>query len=195
MGDIGNELERDFIAHLREEKLKQQDKRVAYIKLKFSLVIGIFSIAAALGSEKMNGSSFSSINIAFYFIPFIVFLFDRYILGGSYAIERIIVFLREHDSEKTCEGKWETYVDKFPKGFMCSNRVWSTNFIDTLALLFLLSTRIVKPDVCCLEVILFVVWIILVVWSVKYLRGIEKNTKNTFVTQKCIILPKNWAHD
>ena len=65
----------EFIAHLREEKLAQQDRRAAYVRLKFTFVIGIFSVAFALTKLKSDNDMFYVYGLL-YLSPLVAVLFD-----------------------------------------------------------------------------------------------------------------------
>ncbi len=173
-----------FIIHLREEKLRQQDRRAAYVNSKFTFVIGLFGFVATL---KNFGASVELrwINGILYLIPITAVLFDRYILGGEFAVKRIRTFLIEQDKLCRAERRWNQFLDDFPKGFMDKNRFLVTFcvFIATgiMSALNLLDMKTEK-----LDWIIFFNWTLLVLLLNIHLFVIEKMIKKAFKKNKSI---------
>ncbi|MDY6904046.1 MAG: hypothetical protein SWH61_05105 [Thermodesulfobacteriota bacterium] len=168
--------EQAFIEHLREEKLRQQDKRAAYIRSKFAFVVGMFGFVVAVTGNN-NGDDVSIwLSRFIYLVPFVAFLFDLYILGGEWAIKRIRSFLSTLDSQELCEKKWDAFLDKWPKAFMRNNRLWVTNGIFAIAIIFTVM-NLLKCDVSHYEWVWFSLWIICIAVMDIYLFGIENKIR------------------
>ena len=112
------------------------------------------------------------INIVIYLIPFIAALFDIYILGGEFAVKRIRGFLSRYDDTKTSEKVWDEYLNEWPKAFMKNNRLWTTNTINIIAILFILFNRKIA-GASIIEWIWFGIWIVIIIAIGMYLRSIE----------------------
>lgn len=168
----------EFVSHLREEKLKQQEFRASYVRLKFTFVIGLFSIAATLTTIDSRDGMFYVLGLL-YLAPLVAVLFDFYILGGEFAVKRIRTFLNEQDQEEHSEKVWDRYLARCPKAFMQMNRRWVTGFIFAAAF-FPLAAYIVNYSAEPHEWGLFTFWIILTSVLQVYLARIEKDIQRVF---------------
>lgn len=168
----------EFISHLREEKLRQQDRRASYIRLKFTFVIGLFSIAAALPSLTPDGGTFYIYGL-FYLTPFVAVLFDFYILGGEFAVKRIRAFLHEQDARNDSEKLWDSFLSKKPKEFMGLNRLWVTSSIFFVSI-YQVAVRLKMHSVTPIEWSFFGVWVVLIIGLGIYLILIERNIQTVF---------------
>ncbi len=166
-----NKIDPAFISHLREEKLMQQDRRSAYIRAKFTFVIGLFGFVAALNSGKQDELSWLSRLV--YLIPFVAVLFDLYILGGEFAVKRIRGFLSAYDENMESEKLWDKHLKDWPKGFMRKNRFWVTNGIYIVSIFFVVA-NLKNGNTSIFEWIWFGVWLITIVGLALYLVSIEK---------------------
>jgi hypothetical protein len=91
----------DFIKDLRAEIRETQERRAAYVRQKFTYVVGLLGI----GSISIGNLQFLSL---LYLAPFIAFTFDLYILGDDFAIKRAGGFLGRDGSKAPQEEKeWE----------------------------------------------------------------------------------------
>lgn len=172
----------EFIAHLREEKLKQQDRRASYVRLKFTFVIGLFSIAATLTNLKPEDGMFYVYGLL-YIAPLVSVLFDFYILGGDFAVKRIRTFLNEQDDAGNGEKVWDRFLSRCPKAFMNLNRLWVTNFI-FLASIIPIAIHLFSNNAIPAEWGLFIVWVVLIITLGVYLVSIERNIKNVFYNNR-----------
>ena len=172
----------EFIAHLREEKLAQQDRRAAYVRLKFTFVIGIFSVAFALTKLKSDNDMFYVYGLL-YLSPLVAVLFDFYILGGEFAVKRIRTFLSEQDIKGNSEQVWDKFLADCPKGFMKLNRLWTTNFIFVTSVIPV-AIHLVKDKASAAEWGLFSIWITLIVGLSIYLVSIERSIRKAFYNNR-----------
>jgi len=144
----------EFIAFLRNELLKQQDKRAEYIKVKFTFVVALFGLFTLL--DKANFNSILILLIPC-IIPVIALLFDLYILGGEFSVKRIRAFLFVNDLTGENEKQWSQFLEKYPKAFMANNRKIVTLFIILLS--FFVSYLIVIPSfTLCARTIIWILW-------------------------------------
>ena len=93
----------DFIGELRKEIATGQERRSKYVVLKLSFIIGLFGI----GSMKISTVSLEPL---IYLIPFVVFVFDLYIIGEDFGIKRAGKFIKGSPSAPTEERRWEETV-------------------------------------------------------------------------------------
>lgn len=170
-------LDDDFRTHLREELLKQQDRRAEHIKSKFMFIVALGGLAGTLQSVKFEEPL--AVNLLIYSIPLVAALFDFYILGGEFAVKRIRSFLILQDLNHTSEGRWTTFLDTWPKDFMRRNRAVTTGFVD-LACIGAAIGNLIKFHSPIYHWILFTAWCFLVVWLYAHLVAIEKLTRRTF---------------
>lgn len=103
---IGVENMKDFLNHIRQEKLETQQRRFALIKLKFLLIVGLFGV----GSLKFSGPGDNYLLL--YLVPFIGFAIDLYVHGENFAIRRIGFFVREISEPICIERAWELFVNE-----------------------------------------------------------------------------------
>lgn len=96
---------KDFLEHLRQEKLDTQKRRLEYVRLKFMLVVALFGI----GTWKFNGIEDNYLLL--YLIPFVGFAIDLYVHGENFAIRRIGFFVRESREHDSLERAWELFVN------------------------------------------------------------------------------------
>lgn len=179
---IESEACSEFIAHLREEKLKQQDRRASYVRLKFAFVIGLFSAAATLTKLEPEDGMFYVYGLL-YIAPLVAVLFDFYILGGDFAVKRIRMFLNEQDSAGNGEKVWDRFLSKCPKEFMSLNRLWVTNFI-FLASAVPIAIHLNNSDAIPTEWGVYTIWIVILVGLGGYLVSIERNIKKVFYNNR-----------
>ncbi len=172
----------EFIAHLREEKLKQQDRRASYVRLKFTFVIGLFSVAATLLNLESDDGIFFIFGLL-YIAPLVAVLFDFYILGGEFAVKRIRMFLNEQDTTEDGEKVWDRYLSTCPKEFMNLNRLWVTNFI-FLASAIPIANHLYNSTANPAEWGMYAVWLVLLVGLGGYLVSIERNIKDVFYNNR-----------
>ena len=97
---------KDFLIHIRQEKLDSQKRRHDFTKLKFLLVVGLFGV----GSWKITGSSDNYLLL--YLIPFVGYAIDLYVHGENFGIRRIGYFVKEVNVHIPIERQWECFVDK-----------------------------------------------------------------------------------
>lgn len=98
-----NDVE-DFLNDLRSELREAQEKRAAFVRQKFTYVIGFLGI----GSLSIGDFRPSAL---LYLAPFISFTFDLYIVGEDFGIKRIGGFLGRKESKAPDEEKkWEKWV-------------------------------------------------------------------------------------
>jgi len=168
----------EFIGHLREERLRQQDRRASYVRLKFTFVIGLFGVAATLTKFEPNNGIF-----LLYLAPLVALLLDFYILGGEFAVKRIGKFLSEQDRNINGEKIWDQFFLDYPKGFMQLNRFWVTSFI-SLASIFPIGIHLSKENSTIFEWGIFSSWLIFIISSGFYLVLIEKNIRELFFNNR-----------
>lgn len=96
----------DFLKDMRAELRKTQDKREAFIRQKFTFVIGLLGIGSiSFGDFKTSG--------LLYLAPFVAFAFDLYVVGEDFGVKRIGGFLgRENSIAPNEEKEWEKFVRK-----------------------------------------------------------------------------------
>lgn len=127
---------KEFIDHLRQEKLETQKHRVEFIKLKFLLVVGLFGVG------NWNFAEFSNNYLLLYLIPFVGFAIDLYIHGENFAVRRIGYFLRENVRYVPVERTWEYFVsnnrDKYTR-----TGIYAVSILIFLGVFLILE---VKPD-------------------------------------------------
>ncbi len=175
-------LDKEFIQHLREEKLAQQDRRASYVRLKFSFIIGLFS--GVIISLKFDSPISNTFSLGFlYLAPLVAVLFDYYILGGDFAVKRIRAFLSEYDTEQSCEKRWDEFLRQKPKSFMRMNRFWVTNFIYFISISANLYA-LIKKRASIVEWCLFIGWLFIIMFLWFYLIKIEKIIKDAFITKR-----------
>ncbi|ODS36313.1 hypothetical protein BEH94_02850 [Candidatus Altiarchaeales archaeon WOR_SM1_SCG] len=91
----------DFMGDLRTEIRETQERRAAYIRQKFTYVIGL------LGIGNISIGNFQPLPLL-YLAPLIAFAFDLYILGEDFGIKRAGGFLGRESSNASNEVKeWE----------------------------------------------------------------------------------------
>jgi hypothetical protein len=95
----------DFIGELREEISNGQERRSKYVVLKLSFIIGLFGIGS------LTISSVSLIPLI-YLIPFVVFVFDLYILSEDFGVKRAGRFIKGSPFAPTEERRWEKAVSE-----------------------------------------------------------------------------------
>lgn len=137
-------MEKDFIKHLRDEKLKQQDKRAEYIKTKFLFVLALISVATSLFNSDKLAENVLVLSVFLYIIPMVAFAFDLYILGGAFAIKRIKTYLAYIDNSNNSEKDWQSFVDKYEKSFMINNRNISTLIVLAISFLAIIYLHYIK---------------------------------------------------
>lgn len=170
-------LNDDFRAYLRQELLKQQDRRAEHVKSKFTFIVGLGGLAAAL--QPINFEEPLVINLLVYSIPLIAALFDFYILGGEFAVKRIRSFLVHQDVEHNSEILWTSFVDTWPKDFMRMNRSMTTGFVN-LACIVVSIGNLIKYKQHVYHWMLFVAWCLLIAWLFVYLILIERHIRASF---------------
>lgn len=92
-----------FFASLRQELTNTQDLRFKFAMQKLIFIISLFG----LGSISLKFDSLSLIKYLIYFIPFIAFMFDLYIIGENFGIRRIGNYLKFNENVSKDERKWE----------------------------------------------------------------------------------------
>jgi hypothetical protein len=97
---------KDFLNHIRQEKMETQQRRFALIKLKFLLIVGLFGV----GNWKFSDPAENYLLL--YLVPFIAFAIDLYVHGENFAIRRIGFFVREISDPICIERAWELFVDE-----------------------------------------------------------------------------------
>jgi len=175
-------IDSEFIKHIREEKLKQQDRRASYVRAKFTFVIGLFGVESILNSQ-INREDSIPLNLIIYLIPFVTVLFDLYILGGEFAVKRIRGFLSKYDEDGCSEVIWDEYLKQWPKSFMRRNRFWTSNTIFIISILFA-TLRLSSHAASGLEWVIFSFWILIIFGLVIYLHSIEKMIEKSRVLQQ-----------
>ncbi|MCD4817296.1 MAG: hypothetical protein K8S23_01230 [Candidatus Cloacimonetes bacterium] len=179
--DYKNIINGDFIKHLREEKLKQQDKRAIYLRAKSFFVLALFSSISALlkfSANSANNDNYWIPLFLIYIIPFIAVMFDFYILGGEFAVKRLRHFLRINDTNENSEKIWENHLKKWPKSFMKYNRFWVTFTINVVSILLLIM-YLTLIDYSIVVIILSILWFCAIVALSFFLFNIEKRISKT----------------
>jgi hypothetical protein len=172
-----NQLKPDFLSHLREELLRQQDRRAEHVKAKFTFVVALYGLAGAL--QSIEPSDPLAVNLVIYSIPFVAVLFDFYVLGGEFAVKRIRSLLIAQDVENSAERRWATYLSLWPKDFMRRNRLLTTGFIDAACAGFaFLNLRTHKASTG--QWAIWVIWLLVVIGLAFHLYGIEKMIRKSF---------------
>nr|VFJ88124.1 MAG: hypothetical protein BECKLFY1418B_GA0070995_100916 [Candidatus Kentron sp. LFY]VFJ91074.1 MAG: hypothetical protein BECKLFY1418A_GA0070994_101423 [Candidatus Kentron sp. LFY]VFK19399.1 MAG: hypothetical protein BECKLFY1418C_GA0070996_105718 [Candidatus Kentron sp. LFY] len=170
-----------FIDHLRQEKLRQQDRRAAYIRVKFSFIIVLFSFTALLhrfsstNVAESNQFGIGHINAFLYLIPIVAILFDLYILGGEFAVNRIRSFLQKHDLTGSSEELWGKFVSEKPKQFTNMNRFIVTTTIFSATILMAFINLLINSDyVTWLDWSIFLAWLVVMMFLDYRLFEIER---------------------
>lgn len=174
---IKNNGDAAFLAHLRNEMLKQQDRRAEHVKSKFTFVIALGGLTATL--QSVNFEEITQINFLIYTIPLIASLFDFYILGGEFAVKRIRSFLIISDKDHTAEKQWAYFIKTWPKDFMRWNRSITTGFIN-IACIFIAISNLFAFCASALHWIIFTIWLILISWIYNHLLKIELRIRCSF---------------
>jgi isopentenyldiphosphate isomerase len=101
-----------FLNHLREEKIKTQDVRGAYVDKKLSYATALLGVGS-LGVNVTQIGLIGNLNLGLllYLVPWVTIAFDLYILAEDYSVKRIGAFLSHHSNDPT-EKAWETWVSK-----------------------------------------------------------------------------------
>lgn len=93
----------DIWKDIRVEIQETQKRRAAYVRQKFTYVIGL------LGIGSISIGSFQPISFL-YLAPLIAFAFDLYILGEDFGVKRASGFLSRQDVQSPDDNKkWERY--------------------------------------------------------------------------------------
>lgn len=170
-------IDHDFRVHLRNELLKQQDRRADHVKSKFTFIVALGGLAATLQSVKFESPLY--INLLIYVIPLVAALFDFYILGGEFAVKRIRSFLILEDTAQVSEKRWAQFLGTWPKDFMRKNRSITTGFV-VLASAGVAIGNLIKFHPPLYHWILFVAWFGIVFWLYAHLVGIERQIRQSF---------------
>jgi uncharacterized membrane protein YfcA len=106
--ELQQELHKEFLKSLHEEKIKTQGERATYITGKLAFVTGLFG----LGSLKIGGMDFHWL---LYLIPLVAIGYDLYIRAADSSIKKIGAFLRSHPQAKTAESEkaWEHFSAQY----------------------------------------------------------------------------------
>lgn len=99
--------EQEFLKHLRDEKLKTQERRTTYTLRKFAFTIGLIGVGSIGTIGTQRGIVYSPLYLL-YIVPFVSLGFDLYILAEDYSVKRIGAFLKHKGSPR--EGEWEKWV-------------------------------------------------------------------------------------
>lgn len=105
--EFEQELHKDFLKSLHDEKIRMQAERATYITNKLAFVIGMFG----LGSLKISTLDFHWL---LYLIPLVAIGYDLYIRAADSSIKKIGAFLREQPISGTAnsEKAWEQFSAK-----------------------------------------------------------------------------------
>lgn len=98
-----------FIADLRKQIMNSQECRTAFVRQKLTFIIsflGIGSISFAIENVDMKAW------ILLYLAPIVALVFDFYIIGESFTIKRLGVFVRESPKTPSEEKLWEKCISK-----------------------------------------------------------------------------------
>ena len=99
---VQQELDKEFLKHLHEEKLKTQAERAKYIFSKIAFITGLFG----LGSLEKIGFTAPGI---FYLIPVVAIGYDLYINAADSSIKKMGAFLGKNPKAGSGESEqaWE----------------------------------------------------------------------------------------
>ena len=171
------DVDSEFLAQLRQELLKQQDRRAEHVRSKFTFVIALGGLVATLQSLRIEDPL--AVNLVVYAIPLVAALFDLYIIGGEFAVKRIRAFLILQDRQGVSEKMWAQFLDTWPKDFMRLNRMRTTGFINLSCVGVALGNLVLfRPS--HYQWLLFGVWIVALTWLYRHLLGIENTIRHSF---------------
>jgi hypothetical protein len=125
MEDLNRELTVNFIQKLHTEMFQKQKFIRTLITGKIAFTVGLFTA----GNIDINNASFHWL---FLFIPFLITIYDHYILITYYSVVKIGSFLRDHSCE--IERIWEESVSRERKKTLLSIYIsFGASFVITLA--------------------------------------------------------------
>jgi hypothetical protein len=155
----------DFITDMRKQIMNSQERRASFVRQKLTFVIsflGVGSISFVIANVDIKAW------ILLYLAPIVALVFDLYIIGESFTIKRLGVFIRECPKSPSEERIWEKCVSKhrdlLPKlGFMAS----STMVLIAAMIVLWISKKVN---------LFYVVWVIIIVSTLLILWQIDKQT-------------------
>ena len=105
---LQQELHKDFLKTLHEEKLKTQAERTTYTSSKLAFVTGLFGV----GSLKIGGID---LHWLLYLIPLVAIGYDLYIRAADSSIKKMGAFLRSESLSGTSKSEqaWEQFSAQF----------------------------------------------------------------------------------
>lgn len=100
----------DFIEQLRQEIMEGQTRRFRYVIAKISFIISLLGLGTVTSSDIASKTVHFSAGPLLYLIPFVIFVFDLYIVGEDFGIKRAGGFIRDLESASPAERSWERNV-------------------------------------------------------------------------------------
>lgn len=127
----------DFLNSLRQEIINTQNHRFKFAIQKLIFITGLLGV----GSIAKEISGETDFKYLIYFVPFVSFMFDIYILGENFGIRRIGNYLKFANNVSKDEKYWE-YILNIPKNanrdiFAVQGNFFST-FISIILSFFLI---------------------------------------------------------
>jgi len=169
----------EFFKALRQELINTQDLRFKFAMQKLVYLISLFG----LSSVSLILESLDIIKYLIYFIPFIAYVFDLYIIGENFGIRRIGNYLKYNENVSNDERRWEFLIN-MPKGgnrdiFAIYGNSYSTSLsiiISSCLILFVMDTN---SDVFLNSIWFKYIWLgtVLVAFYLlrfRYIRKLEK---------------------
>lgn len=171
--DLNSELTKNFIQSLHTEKFRKQEFIQTLIKDKLAFTTGIFTAA-----------NIDIKNLSFYwlflFIPFLIIIYDHYILTTYYSIVKIGSFLRNNSCE--IERLWEEKVSTKREQTLLSIYIsFGASFVITIITIWFIYLKR-KP---ILNISSYVLWFIILAacWvfvfcvSLRNIRNLDTSKK------------------
>ena len=93
----------DFFTSLRQELIKTQEIR---FKLSFQKLIFIISLLG-IGSFSIGDGETKNLKYLVYFVPFVAYMFDLYVIGENFGIRRIGNYIKFARNSSQDEKYWE----------------------------------------------------------------------------------------
>ena len=97
----------EFITQLRQEIMDAQNRRFRYVIAKISFIISLLGLGTIASSDVTGEISHFSTGPLLYLVPFVIFVFDLYIVGEDFGIKRAGGFIRVLESASPAERDWE----------------------------------------------------------------------------------------
>ncbi len=95
-----------FIGQLRSEIISTQERRAAYVRAKLVFVVGLLGAGAISIEGEFRAAAL------LYIVPLVTFVFDLYVMGEDFAVQRIALFIKSSPAAPGEEKAWETLVRK-----------------------------------------------------------------------------------